>query len=775
MQIAGKLLFTALMTGMSGIPVFFAALLVFFFLSRMGWKWKAPALQIFFLRLLVPVGVFSPFAISRQLNIRVHVFLADLGPEEILAKGTLFGSFDILRRDIRFDNTFCIAGLIWAAGAIIFFIYLMNVGKNAEEQKGKSVRSAGNNGLDKSHVNNYSTGKGDHFTGGKISPAGTRHLYDNVYEGDFSEPFVKGFIHKKIYVPAGLKAEELKAAVVTASAAYDPFKGPERLFIDLVSALQWFNPFCHIMRAEYWRLRKKNVPGSVSPAAGSAAVLLLLILAFYSFGLSYARQAIANGDFGERGRHLIGVNDLSQSISGAGNAGSDGIKGAEGMSGAASGDNIEAYQAAKNAPYGSGSASASSLSATQEAMAGLLKGGEDPVLDRSTMQEGTDILVSLVTTWLSNGDPAELKLIMSNGIYSVNDGYQGTFRLELYDTKTKRTYSYDLAALFSGDLYFSPHTDLKVFDYNEDGISEVSIGQYAPLSSLEIPAATSGSIRGVKTGDKVHKYYLLSIMNDGFIKASDGIVADQANLSQTGSAYFTTVPDAAGLFYTHFHGELIYYYWDNDRRRFINRRLTDTEINNMIYDPTGTDAGGKNTNKVHKLFDDSKDLAIRADTHADDEKGDIINKIVIRPDGIPRAFDNIHGYYCNLYWPTVGKGMDRYRYACLLYNGAHAQTFVIYDVKKKNIFYAQEDGNTMLNTIFKEFGDSGEGDGSFIAHGSACVYNLGQIISEHELNIRFAAVTGEGYDISGDFILNIDNGKTSRLTYRQVKAADDDQ
>ena len=71
-----------------------------------------------------------------------------------------------------------------------------------------------------------------------------------------------------------------------------------------------------------------------------------------------------------------------------------------------------------------------------------------------------------------------------------------------------------------------------------------------------------------------------------------------------------------------------------------------------------------------------------------------------------KAYTDIHGYFNKIDWATAASGDDQQRYAVLTYTGSTGQTFVIYDVERRKVYYQQQEGNETLEKVFAYFNET---------------------------------------------------------------------
>ena len=116
------------------------------------------------------------------------------------------------------------------------------------------------------------------------------------------------------------------------------------------------------------------------------------------------------------------------------------------------------------------------------------------------------------------------------------------------------------------------------------------------------------------------------------------------------------------------------------------------------------------------------------------------------------------GYFCDIQWVTQN---DK-RYAVLIYNGLWARTFTIYDLDRQTEYYAHEDGNGVITSIFKNYNNTGVE----FYEDSPVIYRLMGKEDDH-LKIGFAINAKDNTSINGEYVYNTVSESITGFNYSQ--------
>ena len=190
-------------------------------------------------------------------------------------------------------------------------------------------------------------------------------------------------------------------------------------------------------------------------------------------------------------------------------------------------------------------------------------------------------------------------------------------------------------------------------------------------------------------------------------------------------------------------------------------KTTVASLSDIVITPAPTEAVPEKIKNVHKLNNATGETVLKVVTQEDDTGSEEIEKIVLNPGGESMKFPKVTGYFCDLVWANTTDSSTG-RFAVLIYNGTKAQTFVVYDLEEKDIYYQHEDGNTVLSENFMKY----NGDELTLDDDGTAVYNL-QEKDGDILTIGFAANISNGAVVNGNYVYNVESEITSEFSYNQ--------
>ncbi len=654
-----------------------------------------------FIRSLCPVAMSSPISITNGLNRAFHRILPQLGITISGNEVLMTGWGNVFTHNIKVDISYAICAAVWGIGVVIILIYTY--------LRQMSVRNS-------------------------LSEA--KLLFDNVYQLDgLKTPVITGVFCGKFYIPAGIKAEDAKYLIHHYDMHKKRLDGVWKLVGFLAVALHWFNP---LMWYAYYLMNR-----DIELAADMETV------EEYgkndkSYQNKYAQQ-IVNMSNGEMARRTVLTFD-------------------ERFTDARAEKMLYCKKMHKQDKVFAMLIIFLcflwwfALRPLQIVWSGSMGNGVTTVTDEKLFKKSDETQVAKLVTTSPDGLDRTVRLVMRKGTYSKEKGYRGVFSLKLEDAYGTEFASRDLNELYedaeTGEMHFDKGTKLYAADYNGDGVQEVMIGN---------PVLVTDSQARKITGDKqskemvLQKFYLWDIDNNDFASVTDGIYADRQN--DTKSYQFEIPKDTTGVISTKINKKTMYYVWDSDSLKYVYKDLTKKQLDFYKNGGDGVSADAGKTQE-HKLSRDDGSIAAQANTKISSNGDEVIQKIVLDPRGDRKEISDIEGYYCALKWAN-DTSVSLKRYAVLTYNGRKAQTFSVYDTKTNSVYYEQEDGNSVLQSVFQQYnmGNIKFGENNVV------VYSLMEKDGDM-LKINFAADAGT-VTINGTYSYNVATGKVSEFNYTQ--------
>ena len=531
---------------------------------------------------------------------------------------------------------------------------------------------------------------------------------DNIYEAaSFSVPVSRGIFCRKLYLPKGFQAKEL--GWLLRHMETHRFTGIRSVLVGIIMAIHWFNP-----------------------------VMWLYYIWWKSDMEMAADERTVHGEKEDiRKEYAQGILNFNKEPYGAGKSDNRTAKGILLFPGVIEAD-IE--KRAYSMLYQKRSQKRDRLAAVLllsviivflfllEPMKIAWDGGTWGNGDTSAK---TDIEFQksdmTVVTRMGTTSPEGLERVIQLEMLSGKEGkqeYAGNFVLRMYDSLENRIASCKIENLFpeieTGQQSFSKDTTLCISDYNGDGIKELVIGQ-----QTEMPAMDSGITEVQKTEEPevnyvAYTYAIVSIEDKSLGIACTGITAVSRDTELGNSVYFENPEDINDIF---------------------SKILGET--------------------KEHSLEDENGKKDVLVSTRQDSTGSEAIRSVTIVPGSGSKRFDDIEGYYCDLLWVADEKGKQEKDYAQLIYNGKRAQTFVIYDIAKKSVYYKHEDGTKQLADVFKQYGE----DITFQENGTV-IYSL--VVKEGDiLRISFAANADKGITVNGSYEYDVVKRTASNLSFNR--------
>lgn len=382
-----------------------------------------------------------------------------------------------------------------------------------------------------------------------------------------------------------------------------------------------------------------------------------------------------------------------------------------------------------------------------------------PEDNTSIFADVEETVVASVGTVSPSGLERTIELIMTSGTYDTT-GYTGDFAIKLNDnygiTLDRINLDYIFNDIDKGNLHFEAETLLYISDYNADGINELVIGQKAEISRKRW-REISGRKRRRKSNVFLNEYHMWNIEETSLERISDAIY--DTSDKEYASCQFDRPEQTTRLFITELAKKDIYYVWNLEEEKYQQRVLTTNDIKKYRTDYTGIEsAEGEKTS--HTLKNDDDDILAEVVTRKDMAGNEVIKQIVLNG-SFTKRMEVMDGYFCDLQWAIEADGVNN-RYAVLIYNGLKARTFTVYDIEEQRVYYAHEDGNSILDTVFKSY----NGSSIEFSDDSPAVYTLLEK-NKDKLKIGFAASTKDGKVVNGSYIYDTTLKNISNFSYTQ--------
>lgn len=556
-----------------------------------------------------------------------------------------------------------------------------------------------------------------------------QNIYGKIYQANgIDAPLIKGIFFLKQYFPSNMKVNDIKYLLQHFEAHDKRKDGFRRFFAFTVALVQWFNPF--IWLAYYFLLADIEVTAdeAVKPAK------------------EYAQELFNLKENSFKGRQSLLIFDERN------------IK-------------MRVYRL-MHKKSGRGRFVAVVVLCLCFTWAFLLRplqifwdGGtwrqkKEPENDTSIFVQPDETVVASTGTVSPSGLERTLELIMTSGTYDEIDGYTGNFAIRLSDNYGANLDTADLDYIFTdvqnGSLHFGNNTELYVYDYNADGTNELVIGQRADISR-ERWKEISGRQRKRRKNVSLNEYHMWNVEENSLKRISDAIY--DTSDKDYASCQFEVPEQTTRLFIAELARKNVYYVWNLDEEKYKQRQLTKEDIKKYRTDYTGVGSteGEKNT---HTLESDNKVL-VEVATRKDATGSEVIKQIVLNSDSFSKKMKVMDGYFCDIQWVMAADGVND-RYAILIYNGLKAQTFTVYDLQEQNVYYEHEDGNGVLDAVFRNYNDNS----IEFKEGSPAVYTLLEK-NGNKLKIGFAASTKDDVAVNGNYIYDTASKNISNFSYTQ--------
>lgn len=661
------------------------------------WIW-----WIFLLRSICPVSLSSALCIVPSWNRLYHRILNQMGLTIRDGKGIMRSWIAVFKNEIAAADTFMICSIIWVAGVIGILLFALI---NAYRVK-KDLQSA-------------------------------KMLVEGIYETNrIAVPLQLGFFRRKLYVPDGFLAKEMKW--VLRHLEVHRKDGAAHFFMLFVMAVHWFNPVMWIYY--YWWNHDMEMAADDRTVKGEAVSERKA----YAQGLiNFAREkkpvhgmAITSGPF------FIGIREENMRKRAYRMMYQGGVR---------TSDTLFAFLV-----FSLVIVFCFLLRPMQIAWNGGTWGnGRQEKKEEALFPEKDDNVIAKMNTTSPEGLDIVIQLEMENG-EEGGQGYQGDFVLKMYDKLENEITSRKVGNIFpdleEGKQYFSKDVTLCISDYNNDGVQELVLGQKA--------GDTSAPEGGSESEYQTYSYVLLNLENKSFEVLCRDIRAVGGASALSESVPFGKPEGIDTIFMVPNKEEADYYVWDDIKKTYEKRDMTEEDLK-TYQEKAETGANGGEVQE-HTLEDTAGNTVMLVSAKPDSTGSEVIQSVVLFPRGDSKKFEDIEGYYCDLKWISSEKEKDRY--AQLIYNGTKAQTFIVYDTKRETVYYRHEDGADMLGDVFKQYRET---EITF-NNTDAVIYELTDK-KEDVLTISFVASADEDITVKGSYDYDILKKKASNLAFSRVE------
>ncbi len=680
---------------------------------------------LFFFRSVCPVSMSSPLCLISSLNRSFHLLLSHIGIKISNVDGVMSSWIDVFLNEISVNASFAACSFIWLAGMAALSVFTFIRERNI-------VRRLADANL----------------------------LYENLYQADgIAGPVTVGVFFPKTYIPKDMGAADLKYLMRHFNAHVKRRDALLRFFAFFALVLQWFNP---VMWAAYYlfiydvELAADEASFKPDGSDGAMEYAQALYNVKCETGGGRPSPLTFNEKFiRERTSRLIYFKSAK--------------RGRWGL--AASALLLCFFWMFLLRPaqmiWNGGAWSISEKSAHADGRLKSSKGG--------LFKDSKEKVVASVSAPSPDGLEKIVSLVMTSGEYKKGKGYTGDFAVRLSDGRGASLYTADLDYVFNdvkkGGLHFDEGAKLYLSDYNDDGVSEISLGQRAAAEDerfLEIMRylginSSKKDKKKAKAGKKdadvsktIYEYHLFNIGEASLTEISDEIYSTEGE--EYASRLFEVPEKTTRVFISRFLGRDVYYAWDAKEEKYVRKDLDGRQLATYRTDYAGSEDVGKK--ESHVLKRDGRQV-MEVKTVTDETGSEAIREIIINSNGSSKKMREIDGYLCDLIWAPALNGESE-RYAALIYNGTKAQTFTIYDLDRKKIYFENENGSSRLNGVFRKY----NGNSVSFSEESPIVYTLMEMDGDR-IKAGFAVNTTDGFAINGTYIYNVKTKEFSELSYAQ--------
>lgn len=570
--------------------------------------------------------------------------------------------------------------------------------------------------------------------GNRIWLADSANVYGRIYQtAKIKSPLMSGVFFLRMYLPSGTRVNDIKYILQHFEAHSKSFDGVKRFFAFIVLSVQWFNPFIWI--AYYFLTVDIEMAADeavVKRNGGNSANGFAQELFNLDGGDFKGRQTLLffNEKYAKKRAYRLIYMDKSH----------------------------RQYSLLALVILFLCFIWAFMLRPLQILWNGGTWGNGRVQEDGGKLFESRkEVVVASLDTVSPSGLLRKIQLVMTSGSYEKGKGYTGSFVLKLNDNFNSGLGQTDISYIFndvlSGQLYFGEETELFVYDYNADGINELVIGQQADVTDKRWKEVTG---KGRKKDAVLKEYHIWNVGEMSFGKIP-GAVYDTSG-KKAESCKFNIPEKTTGVFSVKHLKNTIYYVWNPDEEKYQQKEMTKKELEKYRTDYTGEES----IEEEKHTLESGNTTYVEIVTKKDTTGNEIIKQIILNPGKFQRKMPVIEGYFCDIQWAEEDK-----RYAVLIYNGLKARTFTVYDLNRQKVYYAHEDGNSVIVSAFKNYNNTGI---SFNEE-APVVYKLAGKNGDN-LEIGFAtsisvANTEDSITINGSYIYNVVSGNINNFSYSQ--------
>lgn len=673
------------------------------------WEWR-----LVYLRSICPIALSSPLCMIPAWNRRFHLFLSEMGLAVEGDRGVMNSWMSIYQENIKTTTAFKICSIMWAAGVIVVLLCAL---------------------INQKRLHNVL--------------ASAKVLGENILESSAIQMPVRiGVLHKKIYVPEGFSPQEI--SWLLKHMEYHRLDNPKRIVVTLISAIHWFNPAMWLyyylwnmdeeMALDEKTVYRKNAATVTSYAQGllnfskvQENKVVLSMLSVYERNTEKRAYRMMYPKWDTSRSKLLEILLLS----------------------------VLAIWFFLLVPI-------------QLAWSGGTWGNDViKTGDVALFGEEDKNVIAKTNTVSPEGLNRVIQLEMISGTENKN-GYDGRFEVKMYDSIGNVVDSRKSEDIFSGmdkeNYHFSKGMALCVGDYNGDGVQELVLGQKEEMTQdkfNELVAKAENDkdseatpAPGKVTDYQTFSYTLLNIEDKKLETLCESIYVTTKDKKQNESMNFEVPEGGSDLFSVSVADKTVYYVWNADKNTYQQKHLSKKELE--AYKTGDKEALAEGETKEHTLEDSDGETKVLVSTKKDSTGSEAIQSVALSPRNHAEKLDDLQGYYCDLFWtPTTDN--EKERYAMMIYNGTKAQTFVIYDTKRKEVYYQHEDGTDVLKQVFKQYKESQ----ITFKEDSAVIYNVTEK-KEDSLKISFAAEADDGISVKGSYEYDVEKKTFSNLVFSRV-------
>lgn len=662
---------------------------------------------LYIVRCICPVSLSSIFAIYPAFNRKVHMFMDMMGLSFVSDTGTLKGWQSVFIEPFKVNINFAFCSILWAAGVVFILGYTFVKQSRIRTWLSKSEK-----------------------------------LGENIYQNQkLNIPVMTGILRYKKYLPGNVKVADAKYILKHMDIHEERHDGIFRNLTFIVASILWFDPFMWLAyyfickdietaadedTISYFGIEKRAEYAQeiINMDKGKKVINPSLVTFQENYIEDRAAKMLYQNKIRKKDRQIVVLLCLLIFIWWF---------------------MVRPVQLLWNNGLWDGKGNISDVTPTSEPL--FVNDGQN-VVTRKTMKS-------------SDGLEKVVKIVMTDGTETDN-GYDGAFSIVLEDNSGNKLAEEKLDNLYSvggeGKLHFNKNFDIYISDYNNDSISEITIGQEIEVSDDNVEAAIGkkAESKREKSLTDLQEYYLWNVEGNTLQRVSEPVYLTGRTGNLTNSCEFKIPEDTTGIIKSRIAGNKLFYVWDGSKKMFVKKELSKKQLND--YKNNENSKEGETT--THSLKDSSDREVVQVTTQRDSTGSEEIKAIEITPDGVSKTFSDINGYYCDIQWAQTTDNDERY--AVLTYNGIKSQTFIVFDVKLKNIYYKQEDGNSVLSKVFKRY----NGDSISFDENDIVVYTL-QEKEKDILKIGFAANAKNNVTVKGSYKYDVKSENQYDFSYSQ--------